>query len=182
MSARKRTPAPARSRAAPEPVSTPAQATEIPWKRAHPHLTEAFLSVEQGVMKRAYPQFRLVWRDGHLLYAGHLRTHYGQEYHVELHLPPQYPEAEPHTFVISPPLPPNTPHRYVDGRICAHATPFVAWKTHAATMVSVVAGWLHRLDRWRVEGLSWELPLVPEGQPLIVHPDGRLETPHAHKR
>lgn len=153
-----------------------------PWRTAYPRLTEAFLSVEQGLMKRSYPQFRLVWRAPVLLYIGELRTNYGTRFQVELHLPPLYPEAEPHGWVVAPPLPPDAPHRYIDGRICAHATPFVAWKTTAASMISVVAGWLFRYDRWRLEHVSWDVPLVGDGQTLHIHPDGTLEALHAPGR
>jgi len=144
------------------------------WQRCYPTLTEAWLTVEQGVMRRAFPGFRLVWQDEQLRYSGRLNTNFETAFEVELRLPVRYPEQEPHLWVVAPRLSPDTPHRYVDGRICAHADPFIPWRTTAASMISVMAGWLFRLERWRLEGVGWDIPIEPPGRFLKVHPDGTL--------
>ncbi len=151
-------------------------------KVAYPLLTRKHLAVEQAVLRRAYPQFRLVWTAERLAFRGPLRSNYGSVFIVDVRLPPRYPEQEPHLWVVSPELPPRTQHVYVDGRICAHADPFVAYQTTVATMVSVMAGWIYRFERHRTERIPWETPIVPPGRALSIHPDGTLHLRRRRRR
>lgn len=140
----------------------------------YPRLSAQYLAAEQALLARTYPQFRLARRGEMLVFQGPLRSNYGSIFVLEVRLPPLYPEQEPHLWVLSPTLPARTEHRYVDGRICAHADPFVAYRTTVATMVSVMAGWIFRFERHRLEGVSWEAPIGVEGRPFAVNPDGTL--------
>lgn len=144
------------------------------WRARYPILDERRLAAEQALMARSYPGFRLTWTGGRLAFRGPLNSNYGSRFQVEIQLPERYPEAEPHLWILSPKLPEGTEHRYVTGRICAHAQPFIPHRTTAATMVSVFAGWLFRFDRQRLEGVGWDVPLGPEGTRMGVNPDGSI--------
>jgi len=145
-----------------------------PWWNRYPILSDRILVAEQGVLEHMYPQFRLAWTGQFLAFRGTLRSNYGSVFHVEVRLPPRYPEQEPHLWVLEPSIPRGTEHLYPDGRVCAHATPYVPYRTNVAAMVSVFAGWLFRFDRRRLDRISWEEPLEFNGQPLSVNPDGTL--------
>lgn len=144
------------------------------WRARHPLLDERRLAAEGALMQRTYPQFRLVWNEEALAFRGLLRSNFGSRFQVEIRLPDRYPEAEPRLWVLSPTLPEGTEHRYVDGRICAHAQPFIPHRTTVAAMVSVFAGWLFRFERHRLEGVGWDVPLGPEGTTLGINPDGSI--------
>lgn len=145
-----------------------------PWQAHYPLLTPAQLAAEQGLMKRSYPQFRLVGDGNQLSFQGPLVSNYGSCFHVEIRLPTRYPEEEPQLWMRDPVLPADTEHRYKDGRICAHAEPFVAYRTTVASMVSVFAGWIFRFERKRLHGVSWEVPIEVGGRSLQVNPNGTL--------
>lgn len=146
----------------------------IPWQKQYPLLSEEQLLIEQSVLRKAYPGFRLVFDGTSLSFRGPLTSNYGSTFQIEVRLPPRYPEQEPHLWVLSPTLPPATEHRYVDGRICAHASPYVPYRTTVATMISVMAGWIFRFERRRFEKVSWDVPLAAAGLELAVNPDGTL--------
>lgn len=144
------------------------------WRRCYPLLKPRRLDAEVAVMAKAYPSFRLTEEGGLLAFRGRLRSNHSSEFVVEIRLPPRFPEVEPHLWVLSPALPERSRHRYVGGRLCAHAQPFVPYRTTAAAMVSVLAGWLFRFERDRLEGVPWEAPLGTDGETVYVRPDGSL--------
>lgn len=131
-------------------------------------------SAEQTLLAKTYPGFKLHFEGGALRFRGQLSSNYRSAFLIDVVLPPRFPEEEPKLWVLSPTLPPGTAYRYSDGSICAHASRFVPYKTSVATMISVMAGWLFRFDRHRLQGISWEEPIEPAGQPLGVNPDGTL--------
>ncbi len=145
-----------------------------PTGNPYPLLTREHLGVEVAILHRVYPQFRLV-RTGNLLaFRGPMRSNFGSVFVVDVVLPPLYPEEEPYLRVVSPALPPRTQHVYRNGNICAHADPFVAYRTTVATMISVMAGWIYRFERQRLQGIDWDVPLGRPGMTPAVNRDGSL--------
>ncbi len=141
---------------------------------SYPLLTPAHMAVELAILHRNYPQFRLIRVGNVLAFRGALRSNYGSVFVVDVVLPPLYPEEEPYLRVVSPELPPGTQHIYRNGNLCAHAKPFVAYRTTVATMISVLAGWIYRFERERIEGIDWGEEVGPPGTTPLVASDGTL--------
>ena len=107
------------------------------------------LRIEQYLMSRRFPQFRLTRTTlGGLHWRGVLRPAPGYAFLVTIVYPINYPYREPHLRIEAPPLRRGAPHVYSNGSPCIHPGNWDPETGTAASSVALLSSWLVSYVHW----------------------------------